>query len=108
MPSAMLVLTAAEVRELLDLDALIDALAAAMADLSAGRASAPERVGAVVSEVDGQLLAMPGYGPSQGALVSKLASIFPRNTLEPTHQALIAVFDPRTGTPAALLDGTEI
>jgi ornithine cyclodeaminase/alanine dehydrogenase-like protein (mu-crystallin family) len=37
----MLVLGRDEVRELLDLDALIDGLAAAMADLSAGRASAP-------------------------------------------------------------------
>jgi alanine dehydrogenase len=38
MISRMLVLSRAEVRELLDLDALIDALAPAMADLSAGRA----------------------------------------------------------------------
>jgi alanine dehydrogenase len=37
----MLVLGRDEVQELLDLDALIDGLAAAMADLSAGRASAP-------------------------------------------------------------------
>jgi hypothetical protein len=34
----MLVLTQAQVEELLDMDALIDALAPAMADLSAGRA----------------------------------------------------------------------
>jgi alanine dehydrogenase len=37
----MLVLTGAQVEALLDLDELIDALAAAMADLSAGRASVP-------------------------------------------------------------------
>jgi alanine dehydrogenase len=37
-------------------------------------------------------------------------SLFPRNagTSVPTHQALIAVFDPDTGSPIALLDGTEI
>jgi ornithine cyclodeaminase len=106
----MLVLSRGEVRELLDLDALIDALADAMADLSAGRASVPERIAALVPEHDALLAVMPGYVPSLGALVSKLVSLFPRNagSAIPTHQALIAVFDPETGSPVALLDGTEI
>ena len=106
----MLVLSGQDVRRLLDLDALIDALAAAMADLSAGRASAPDRIAAFVPEQDGLLAAMPGYVPSRAALVSKLVTLFPRNagTDVPTHQATIAMFDPRTGSPTALLDGTEI
>ena len=106
----MLVLGREDVRELLNLDALIDALGPAMADLSEGRASVPDRIGAVVPERDGRLMAMPGYVPSLGALVTKLVSLFPQNarTALPTHQALIAVFDPETGSPAALLDGTEI
>jgi alanine dehydrogenase len=106
----VLILSRSEVRELLDLDALIDALADAMADLSAGRASVPDRIAAFVPERDALLGAMPGYVPSRGALVSKLVSLFPRNagTALPTHQAVIAVFDPKTGSPAALIDGTEI
>jgi alanine dehydrogenase len=106
----MLVISAAEVRELLRLDALIDALAPAMAELSAGRASVPPRVAAMVAERDGLLAAMPGYVPSAGALTSKLVTLFPRNegTGTPTHQALIAAFDPDDGSPLALLDGTEI
>jgi ornithine cyclodeaminase len=81
-----------------------------MADLSAGRASVPPRVAAFVSERDGLLGAMPGYVPSLGALVTKLVSLFPGNAGSglPTHQAVIAVFDPETGSPVALLDGTEI
>jgi alanine dehydrogenase len=102
----MLELTGAEVAALLDVDALIDALAPAMADLSAGHASVPDRIGAVVPEVDGRLMAMPGYVPSQGSLVIKLVSVFPRNS--GTHQAIVVVFDPATGAPAALLDGTVI
>jgi ornithine cyclodeaminase len=106
----VLVLAADDVADLLDLDALIDALAPAMTDLSAERASVPNRIGAVVPEVDGRLLAMPGYVPSQGSLVAKLVSLFPRNagTALPTHQAVILVFDVATGAPAALLDGTVI
>ena len=106
----VLVLGRREIEALLDLDALIDALAPAMADLSAGRASVPPRIAARVEEHDGWLAAMPGHVPSSGALVTKLVSLFPRNGARgiPTHQAVIAVFDPETGTPAALLDGTYL
>jgi ornithine cyclodeaminase len=106
----MLVLTHAQVEELLDLDALIDALAPAMADLSAGRASVPDRIAALVPERDGLLAAMPGYVPAAGVLMTKLVSLFPHNagTALPTHQAVIVAFDPDTGRPTALLDGSVI
>jgi ornithine cyclodeaminase len=106
----MLVLNRAMVEALLDLDLLIDALATAMADLSAGRASVPPRIAALVPESGGLLGAMPGYVPSAGVLMSKLVTLFPGNagTPLPTHQAVIAMFDPRTGRPTALLDGTAI
>src|SRR3954463_12213187 len=79
-----------------------------MADLSAGHASVPPRVGARVAEVGGILGAMPGYSPAAGVLAAKLVAVFPRNTEVPTHQALIAVFDPATGTPVAVMDGEAI
>src|SRR2546426_4491996 len=104
----MLVLTGAQVEALLDLDALIDALAPAMADLSAGRAVVPARVAAVLPGDEGLLAAMPGYVPSAGVLMSKLVTLFPHNTTVPTHQAVIVAFDPHTGEPAALLDGTSV
>ena len=89
--------------------ALIDALAVAMADLSAGRASVPPRIAAVVPDRDGFLGAMPACAPS-GVLMSKLVSVFPHNagTSLPTHQAVVRHVRPRHGRPAALLDGTAI
>lgn len=106
----MLILSRAEIRELLDLDALVDEVAVAMADLSAGHVSMPERIAALVPEHDGLLAAMPGYVPSREALVAKLVTLFPGNaaTPVPTHQAVIVTFDPRSGSPTALLDGDEI
>ena len=101
----MLVLSRREVEELLDLDALLDALAAAHAELSAGEASLVPRVGAFAA--DGILGAMVGYAPSAG-LGCKLVTLFPENRDRPTHQAAIALFDPATGTPVALMDGTYI
>jgi ornithine cyclodeaminase/alanine dehydrogenase-like protein (mu-crystallin family) len=101
----MLVLSRRDVEELLDLDALLDALGAAHAELSAGDASLVPRVGA--SAADGILGAMVGYAPSAG-LGCKLVTLFPENRDRPTHQAAIALFDPATGTPVALMDGTYI
>lgn len=68
----------------------------------------PTRIAALVAERDGLLAAMPAYLPTAGALTTKLVSLFPRNTDRPTHQAVIVAFDPRTGTPAAVLDGEAI
>jgi len=104
----MLILGRREVEQLLDLDALIDALAQAMAELSAGRAVVPNRVAAEVAEHDGLLAAMPGYVPASKALASKLVTLFPHNTDVPTHQAVVVAFDPVDGRPTALLDGTSI
>jgi len=106
----VLLLSRFEVEELLDLDELIDAVAGAMADLSSGRASVPHRVAALVDEHDGLLAAMPGYTPSARALVTKVMSLFPRNagSALPTHQGVIAVFDPDDGRPLALLDANAI
>jgi alanine dehydrogenase len=104
----MLILSRSEVERLLDLDELIEALAAAMSDLSAGRASSPPRVAAQIPERAAFLGAMPARVPSSDALTSKLVSVFPQNTTLPTHQAVIAAFDPQTGEPTAFLDGTAI
>jgi alanine dehydrogenase len=102
----MLILSRSEVEELLDLDALLDALAAAHAELSAGQASLVPRVGAY-AENAGILGAMLAHAPSAG-LGCKLVTLFPENKDRPTHQATIALFDPATGTPVALMDGTYI
>ena len=106
----MLVLSRTEVRDLLDLERLIEALAAAMADLSAGRASVPSRGAAVVGDRDAFLATMVSYSPTGQALAAKLMSVFPHNAGGPlpTHQGVICVFDPTSGEPVALMDATYI
>jgi alanine dehydrogenase len=99
---AVLVLAREQVEALLDVDLLLDRLERAFVELSAGRASVPPRVAAFAP--DGFLAAMPGY--VDGVLEAKLVSVFSGH--EPSHQALIAVFDAETGTPRAVMDGTHI
>ena len=103
----VLVLSEADVTALLDLEQLLAALADALASSSAGRASVPPRVAA--SAPDGILGAMPVHLPGV-ALGAKLVSVFPGNHQRgrPSHQALIALFDPADGTPLAVMDGTRI
>ena len=102
----MLVLSRADVRRLLDLDQLLDALERVFVELSAGRASVPPRIAAETER--GLLAAMPGY--ADGILETKLVSVFAGNHEIglPSHQATIALFDDTTGKPLALMDGTEI
>jgi alanine dehydrogenase len=102
----VILLSQQEVEQLLELDALVDALADAHRELSEGKASMPPRI-AAFAERNGLLGAMPAYLPSAG-LTCKLVSLFPENRDRHTHQALIAVFDPTNGTPVALMDGTYI
>ncbi|HEY3859756.1 MAG TPA: ornithine cyclodeaminase family protein [Gammaproteobacteria bacterium] len=106
----MLVLNASEVSALLDMDALIGALAPAMVELSAGRVSMPPRTAALVAERKSLLGVMPAYLPASRTLSCKLVSVFPGNTTLklPTHQAAVMLFDADTGTPKALLDGASI
>lgn len=104
----MLILSRTEVESLLDLDRLLDALAAAMVDLSGGRASVPSRVAATVADRRAILAAMPAFLPSSAALTAKLVSLFPENTDRPTHQAIICCFDPANGAPLAVMDGTYV
>jgi alanine dehydrogenase len=103
----VIVLTRAEVEELLDLDRLVDEVGGALADLSGGRTSMPPRIAALVPEVQGLLGAMPAY-LTDASLAVKLVTLFPENRDRHTHQAVIMVFDHRNGTPTALMDGTYI
>lgn len=103
----LLVLSEAEVTELLDLDALLGALAAAFEAYSARTASVPPRIGATTD--DGLLAVMPVHLPDV-ALATKLVSVYPGNDARgrPSHQALITLFEADTGTPVAVMGGTRI
>ena len=104
----LLYLTRADVERLLDVDAMLDALAKALVIFSSGTTSVPPRGAARIGD-RGLLATMPGYVPGV-ALEVKLVSVFPGNHHRdlPSHQGVIMIFDEETGTPLALMDGTHI
>jgi ornithine cyclodeaminase/alanine dehydrogenase-like protein (mu-crystallin family) len=106
----LLVLSESDVRALLDLDALVEAMATALAEFSSGRAVQPTRhildIGPARNVWFG---VMPAALPAANAAGAKLVTVRPPHpTVAHTHQAMIALVDPETGTPAALLDGRYV
>src|SRR5579863_9894443 len=104
----ILMLNEAEVQRLLDPDALLDALTEGFRAQSSGLVDAPKRNEASVPNT-GFLLTMPAYQQGREITV-KLVSVFHGNQQFgiPVHQALICLFDPETGTPLSVMDGTYI
>jgi ornithine cyclodeaminase/alanine dehydrogenase-like protein (mu-crystallin family) len=101
-------LDATEVRRLLDLDRLIDAMEDALMAFSSGEARQPVRQALPVPQHGGFFVVMPAL--LGGAMGTKLVSFYPRNAergLE-THMALVALFDPATGEPLVVMDGTYL
>lgn len=103
----LLVLRDDEVEALMDLGLLATALEEALSAISRGEVSVPARSAARTP--NGLLAAMPGYLEGAG-LGAKLVSVYPDNVAAgyPSHQGVILLFDPETGTPSALLGATYI
>ncbi len=94
-----------KVRRLLGIDELIAAMRRVLAEFSAGKWKQPLR--GVLAQDGGFFGVMPASGDSMGI---KMVTFYPNNagTTLPTHMAVIALFDPKTGEPLALMDGRYI
>ena len=98
-----------DVRQVLDMPALIDAMAEALARFSAGAVDQPVRT-AIELRPRCFFGVMPAFDAGRGILGCKLVSVVPPNAARglPTHQAVITLFDAETGSLEAVLDGRYI
>jgi ornithine cyclodeaminase len=105
----MIVLTETDVRALLPMCDLIEAMRVALAAFSSGRVQQPLRT---VLEVNakGFFGVMPAFAAETGALGTKLVTVFGGNAAVglPTHLATILLLDPDTGELRSVLDGRFI
>src|SRR3954464_2350206 len=92
-----------KVRRLLRIDALIGAMRQVLAEFSAGKWQQPLR--GVLAQNGGFFGVMPASGGSMGI---KMVTFYPGKTQLPTDRAVVALFDPKTGEPLALMDGRYI
>lgn len=100
----LVVLDEDKIRAAISYETLIPTMARALAAFSTGRVTQPVRT----------ILGIPAHSAFYGImpvadetmLGAKLVTVYPHS--EPTHKAVIQLFDAATGTPLALLDGRLI
>ncbi|WP_181168085.1 ornithine cyclodeaminase family protein [Mesorhizobium sp. B2-4-19] len=106
--TAVLMLSEAEVRTCIDLRQLLDALAEGFKALSRGEIVNPARPQLDIPRA-GYSLAMPAWMAGMHLTV-KIVNVFEGNIARaiPSHLATIHLFDPETGMPVCVMDGTYI
>jgi ornithine cyclodeaminase len=104
------VLNEDDVRAVLTMRELIDAMASALAAYSTGRTAQPLRTVIEVGADKAFFGVMPAWLPDAPALGTKLVTVYGGNPARglPTHLATILLLDPATGALRALLDGRYI
>ena len=104
-----LVLSEADVKSLISMDDLIQAMESALVEFSGGRVQQPLRTVLAVGEKS-FFGVMPAFVPALPALGTKMVTVFAANAERglPTHLATITLLDPETGALQAILDGRYI
>ncbi|MEI6810101.1 MAG: hypothetical protein WCN95_15390 [bacterium] len=107
---SLLILSASEVKRALPMWEAVDVMKAAFRELSEGEAIVPPRTHVALPESKGDVLFMPAYSTPEGRFGLKVITLFENNRLIglPFIQALIMVFDTRTGSPISVMDGTSL
>ena len=106
----MLVLSASQVRSIIDLDELIAALEQAHIQYSTGNAVMPVRLVVPLPQIQGRITSMPGYLNEDKALGMKVVTYFQDNPKQnlPAILATILLFSAETGKMIAAMDGGYI
>lgn len=105
-----LILSAAQVKDLIDMREAIDAVERALVEFSSGQAVMPVRSTTQVPSHGGAMLSMPAYLGKTDALGSKIVTVYKGNPQRglPTIMAVVVVNDPQTGRVLAVMDGAYL
>jgi ornithine cyclodeaminase/alanine dehydrogenase-like protein (mu-crystallin family) len=102
-------LSESDVHQALSMGELIEAMRIALAAFSSGEVVQPVRT-ALEFGPRAFFGVMPAFDPGAKLVGSKLVTVVPENAAKglPSHQAIIALFDPATGELLAVMDGRYI
>lgn len=106
-----LLLSSNDVRKLVKVEDVLNAVETAFREKGFGRAQMPPKIYLFFSKYNGDLRAMPAYLESLDAAGVKIVNVHPDNPAKhglPTVMAVIVYVDPKTGFPLAIMDGTYI
>ena len=107
---SLLIIRAAEIRELLPMAECVEVMDRAMRAFSAQEVIIPPRTIEPLADHRGFLILMPGEMQSPPMYGAKIVGLHPDNPGKgrPAVQGFVVLFDSRTGEPLALADGAEI
>jgi alanine dehydrogenase len=106
-----LILTDDEVKKLLSLSEVVEAVELAFKQKGLGRVQMPAKIYLYYRKYGGDLRAMPAFLEDLGISAVKIVNVHPKNPTKnglPTVMAVITLIDPSTGAPIAIMGGTTI
>lgn len=106
----ILLLRDQEVRKQLEINEVLEVVEQAFREKGLGKVQMPAKTYLYYERYDGDLRVMPAYMESMDISAVKVVNVHPKNRIYnlPTVMAIIILIDPKTGSPQAIMDGTEI
>ncbi|MDH5418985.1 MAG: ornithine cyclodeaminase family protein, partial [Candidatus Bathyarchaeota archaeon] len=106
-----LLLTEKDVKQLLSMDEVMEAVESAFEAKGLGHAQMPAKVYLFYNKYKGDLRAMPSYLEELDISAVKIVNVHPENRAKyglPTVMAIIILVDPKNGAPIAIMGGTWV
>jgi alanine dehydrogenase len=106
-----LILTDDEVKKLLYMPEVVEAVESAFKQKGLGRVQMPAKIYLYYKKYNGDLRAMPTFLEDLDTSAVKIVNVHPDNRVKtdlPTVMAVIVLIDPATGVPIAIMGGTTI
>jgi alanine dehydrogenase len=106
-----LLLTDAQVKDLLSMSEVLNAVELAFRQKGLGKVQMPAKVYIYFKKYNGDLRTMPSYLEELDVSTVKMVNVHPDNHVKyklPTVMAIITLFDPSNGFPLAIMGGTTI
>jgi len=106
-----LLLTDDEVKKLLSMDEVIEAVEQAFKEKGLGRVQMPAKIYIFYKKYNGDLRTMPSYLEKLDVSAVKIVNVHPDNRTKynlPTVMAVIVLVDPKNGVPIAIMSGTTV
>ena len=106
-----LLLTEKDVKQLLTMDEVMEAVESAFKAKGLGHVQMPAKVYIFYNKYKGDLRAMPSYLEELDISAVKIVNVHPENRAKyglPTVMAIIILVDPKNGAPIAIMGGTWV
>jgi alanine dehydrogenase len=104
-------LTDDEVKKLLSMDEVMEAVEQAFKEKGLGRVQMPAKIYIFFKKYNGDLRTMPSYLEKLDISAVKIVNVHPDNRTKynfPTVMAVIVLIDPKNGAPLAIMSGTTV